>query len=112
MVYKDGHQQSRYRADTIRHPHQDTGVSGRNVQMVHVETGDGETTACNPERQRDNRRHSILFRRRMGHHQKEKSLHTETATIEELPHIRGRQYSTLANVIGQQSSQRHDHCHQ
>lgn len=90
MVYKDGYQQSRYRTDSIRHPHQDTGVSRRNVQMVHVETGNGETTAGNPERQRDNRRHSIFFRCRMSHHQKEKSLHTETATIEQLPDIRCR----------------------
>lgn len=90
MIYKDGHQQSRYSTDSIRHSHQDTGVSGCDVQMIHVETGNGETTAGNPKRQRDNRRHPIFFRCCMSHHQKEKSLHTETATIEELPHIRRR----------------------
>lgn len=112
MVHEDGYQQSSYRTDPIRHSHQDTCVSRRNVQVVHVETGNGEAAACNPERQRDDRRHSIFFRCRMGNHQEEESLHTETAAIEELPYIRRRQYSTLSNVIGQQSSQRHDHCHQ
>lgn len=99
-------------ADPVGHTHQNTSVSGRDIQVIHVKAGNGEAAARDADRQGDGSRGPALVRGRVSHHQKEERLHAKAAAVEDLPDIRRRHDAVFAKVIRQQTTARHDHRHQ
>lgn len=112
VVDEERNQEASDGADPVGHTHQDAGVSGRDVQMIDVEAGNGETAARDADREGDRSRGSVLGRRRVCHHQEEERFHTETAAIENLPDIRRRQDAAFTEMIRQQTAAWYNHRHQ
>lgn len=51
MINRDGANQPGDGSNAVGHTHQDTGVPGRNIQVVHVVSGDGEPAEGDTQRE-------------------------------------------------------------
>lgn len=68
IIHEERNQQTSDSTNPVRHAHQDTGVSWRDIQMIDIETRDGKTTARDADRESDRSCSTVLGCRRMGHH--------------------------------------------
>lgn len=69
---------SGYGPNTVGHAHQDAGISGSYVQMVHVESRDGETTECYANGEGC---HPLGDGMRVGHDEEESRLHSKSLNM-------------------------------
>ena len=81
----DGTDHSAECPDTVADAHEDGGVPGGDVQVVDVETGDGEARATHGQN-KGNGGNGLAVG--VSDDEKEESLAAETATIEDLANIR------------------------
>ena len=112
MVHKDRDEQSSDGTNSIRQSHQDAGISGSDIKMIDIESGNSKSTASHTNSQSGGGNKAISTCGCTRHYQKEKCLHPETSTVEELPNISSCHDSTLTKVIRQQTTKRYDDRHQ
>lgn len=112
VIHEERNQETSNGTNPVGHTHQDAGVSRRDVQMIDIKTGNGETAARDADREGDRSRGSIPGRCRLCYHQEEKRFHTETTAIENFPDIRRRHDAAFTEMIRQQTAAWYNHRHQ
>lgn len=97
-MHNNGTQTTCNGPNPIGHAHQNTGVFRGDIQMVNIKTRYCETAEGNAYRKCG---HSLRYRVRIGHDEEEGGLHSESATIEQLPHLGRGQNTFLSQSVGQ-----------